>query len=341
MKAIPVIAFSDSHHTNGGNGLSKSKHNFYATLLENGFQKLTRVQVRDLQVNVGKLCNQACNHCHVDAGPKRTEIMTWETMSKIIEWISKHQVKTIDITGGAPELNPNFREFVEACRSYDAEVISRCNLTVLFEPGQEDLAKWYAENQVTLICSLPCYTKENLEAQRGKGVFDKSIRGLSLLNEFGYGIDPNLTLDLVYNPNGAFLPPSQLELESTYKLRLKEDFQIQFNHLYTLTNLPVSRFRHYLEKNNEYEAYLDLLCENFNWQTVDGLMCRHLLSIDWLGRIYDCDFNQMLEIDAGWKSPRYLWDIKVEDVENELIAIDSHCFGCTAGAGSSCTGTLT
>ncbi len=340
---VPIVAFEDAHTSNGGSGApcsGKYRHNFYSTLLENGIGRLRRKQIRDLQVNVGKLCNQACNHCHVDAGPKRTEIMTWETMSKIVEWSAANGIENVDITGGAPEMNPHFRKFVESCLSFDMHVLSRCNLTVLFEPGQEDLGAWYAENKVTLVCSLPCYTQENLEAQRGKGVFDKSIRALQQLNEFGYGIDDNLTLDLVYNPGGAFLPPNQEQLEQTYKTRLFEDFNIRFNNLYTLTNLPVSRFRHYLEQNGQYDAYMDLLSENFNAGTIDALMCRHLLSIDWLGRVYDCDFNQMLDINAGWKEERYLWDINAQQIANDAIAIDSHCFGCTAGAGSSCTGTL-
>ena len=320
---------------------SELRWNFYSALLDNGFRELKRVQIRDLQVNVGKLCNQACNHCHVDAGPKRTEIMTWATMAKIVDWCNKNQVRSIDITGGAPELNPNFRRFVDACLVLGSSIISRCNLTVLLVEGQEDLAEWYAQRKVNLICSLPCYTKTNLEEQRGKGVFGQSIRALQLLNEFGYGVDPTLSLDLVYNPNGAFLPPSQQLLEATYKERLKEDFGIQFNNLYTLTNLPISRFRHYLERTGEYSSYMDLLTEKFNPDTVPELMCKHMISVDWLGRIYDCDFNQMLEIPAGWKQPKFLWEQRLDQVINQRIAVNSHCFGCTAGSGSSCGGSLT
>ena len=317
------------------------RYSFGSILLENGFRQLKRIQIRDVQVNLGKLCNQACNHCHVDAGPNRTEIMDWATMEKIIEWCDVHDVETVDITGGAPELNPNFRRFAESCIKNGSKVISRCNLTVLLEPGQESLAQWYADHKISLICSLPCYSKENLEAQRGKGVFDTSIRALQLLNEIGYGTDPELSLDLVFNPNGAMLPPAQSELESTYKTRLAEDFGIYFNSLFTITNLPINRFSHYLKRTGTYDDYLNLLIDNFNPATVDGLMCRHIVSVDWLGRIFDCDFNQMLDIHAGWKKPRYLWDLDVSDIENEKIAVDSHCFGCTAGAGSSCTGTLT
>lgn len=315
--------------------------NFFSALLNNGFHELKRVQIRDVQVNVGKLCNQACNHCHVDAGPKRTEIMTWATMVKIVDWCTKNDVHSIDITGGAPELNPNFRRFVDSCLSHGFSTLSRCNLTVLLVEGQEDLAEWYAHRQVKLICSLPCYTKDNLEEQRGKGVFEQSIQALQILNKFGYGIDPTLTLDLIYNPNGAFLPPTQSMLEAVYKERLKEDFGIQFNNLYTLTNLPISRFRHYLERTGEYSSYMDLLLEQFNPDTVPELMCKHIISVDWLGRIYDCDFNQMLDIPAGWKQPKYLWEHSLDQIVDQRIAVDSHCFGCTAGSGSSCGGSLT
>ena len=340
MKTIPSIT-ADLSYTGAGTDSEPRRFSFGSTLRRNGIMELTRTQIRDVQVNVGKLCNQACNHCHVDAGPKRTEIMSRQTMDRIIQWCADNDIETVDITGGAPELNPYFRTFVESCLANGSRVISRCNLTVLFEPGQESLADWYARHKVQLICSLPCYSKENLEAQRGKGVFADSIRGLQLLNSLGYGTDPDLPLDLVYNPNGAFLPPPQADLEATYKERLLEDFNIRFNRLFTITNLPISRFRHYLENNGGYENYLDLLLENFNPGTVDGLMCRHIISVDWLGRIYDCDFNQMLDIHAGWRKPRYLWDLHASDIATDRIAVDSHCFGCTAGAGSSCTGTLT
>ncbi len=339
MSELAAVVIADAA-SNGICETRNTKHNFTAALRRSGVKQLRRLQVRDLQVNVGKLCNQACNHCHVDAGPKRTEIMSRETMFNIVQWVLNNEIKTVDITGGAPEMVPGFRDFVESLRSTGAEVISRCNLTVLFEPNQDDLASWYAANHVKLICSLPCYTKDNLEAQRGKGVFDMSIRGLQRLNQNGYGINPRLTLDLVYNPNGAFLPPAQSELEATYKLRLSEDFQIQFNQLFTLTNLPISRFSHYLRSNSQYDTYLDLLSDNFNPATIDGLMCRHILSVDWLGRIFDCDFNQMLGMNAGWKQPRFLWDVRLENVRDDIIAVDSHCFGCTAGSGSSCTGSL-
>ena len=314
--------------------------NFQRTLRNNGFLPLRRTTIRDLQINLGKLCNQACNHCHVDAGPKRTEIMTWETMRRILDWIERYRIAVVDITGGAPEMNPNFRRFVQGCIERHANVMSRCNLTILMEPGHEDLAQWYADQKVDLVCSLPCYTSENVDAQRGKGVFGKSIAALQLLNERGYGIEPDLSLDLVYNPSGAFLPGPQPELEAQYKARLLEDFGIRFNHLYTITNLPISRFRHYLEQNDQYESYMNLLSDSFNSQTIEGLMCRHNLNVDWLGKIYDCDFNQMLDIEAGWKKGRYLWDLDFSELADQQIAVGSHCFGCTAGAGSSCGGAI-
>ena len=314
--------------------------NFLDTLQAHGFENFVTAQIQELQVNVGKLCNQACNHCHVDAGPKRTEIMTWETMEKILSWTSGHDLKTVDITGGAPELNPHFRQFVDRFLNMGMKVMSRCNLTVLFEYGQEDLAEWYANRKVTIICSLPCYTKKMVEAQRGKGVFGKSIAALQQLNQLGYGTNPDLVLDLVYNPVGASLPSSQSELEQQYKQRLQEDFGIQFNRLYTITNLPISRFRHYLERTGELQSYFNLLFENFNPNTVNGLMCRHTINVDWLGRVYDCDFNQMLNIPRGFRTRKYLWDLGSEELSNQPIAVGNHCFGCTAGAGSSCGGAL-
>ncbi|MDE0310173.1 MAG: arsenosugar biosynthesis radical SAM protein ArsS [Acidiferrobacterales bacterium] len=340
MSVFPAVTL-DSCVEEFTDTFDSTRFSFASALTRSGIGEPRRVQIRDIQVNVGKLCNQACNHCHVDAGPKRTEVMEWATMEKIVQWCARHDIKTVDITGGAPELNPNFRKFAESCLEIGANVISRCNLTVLLEPGQESLAEWYADHKIALICSLPCYSKENLEAQRGKGVFRNSIRALQMLNNLNYGRDPELSLDLVYNPIGGTLPPAQSDLEAAYKTRLSEDFGICFNNLFTITNLPISRFRHYLERSGDYENYMNLLVEHFNPDTVEGLMCRHIISVDWLGRIFDCDFNQMMDIHAGWRSPRYLWNLTAAEIETDRIAFDSHCFGCTAGAGSSCTGTLT
>lgn len=312
---------------------------FSARLARHGLT-LTRAPLSELQVNVGRLCNQACNHCHVDAGPKRTEIMSWGTMERILRWAARARIERADITGGAPELNPGFRGFVDGFLALGAAVTARCNLTVLLEPGQEDLAEWYAARRVRLVCSLPCYTRDNVDAQRGKGVFDKSIEALRRLNALGYGRREELALDLVYNPGGAFLPPPQAKLEADYKRRLKEDFGIDFSRLLTLTNLPINRFAHFLERTGQYGRYMRLLEEHFNRDTVPGLMCRHLVSVDWLGRVYDCDFNQMLDLPLAGRPSRYLWEIEPAGLTGNPVAVGEHCFGCTAGAGSSCGGAL-
>ncbi len=326
------------------NSINKPVPNYGPTfddaLRGTGLGTLSRAPLRELQVNLGRLCNQACSHCHVDAGPKRTEIMQWETMSRILSWYAAAGLRRADITGGAPELNPNFRKFVDALLALGAQVNSRCNLTVLMEPGQEDLAAWYAERRVHMVCSLPCYSKQNVDEQRGDGVFNKSIEALRLLNRHGYGRDEDLHLDLVYNPGGAVLPPAQDQLESDYKTRLYDGFGIRFNRLLTLTNLPINRFAHYLRRTGQTRSYQQLLVENFNRDSVPNLMCRHVLSVDWLGRVYDCDFNQMLALPLGDHGPRQLWDIDPHTLEETPIAVDRHCFGCTAGAGSSCGGAL-
>src|SRR3990167_958444 len=280
------------------------EQSFAGCLDHHGLGPLRRDRLRELQVNVGRLCNQACNHCHVDAGPKRTEIMAWDTMEKILDWAKAS------------------------------------SLTVLLETGQENLASWYAQRKIRLVCSLPCYTQKNVDAQRGDGVFEKSIEALKRLNATGYGRGETLVLDLVYNPGGAFLPGAQEKLEADYKQRLKEDFGIVFSRLMTITNLPINRFAHFLERTGQYDSYMQLLEENFNPATVPGLMCRHLISVDWLGRVYDCDFNQMLDLPLGDKPQRHLLDIAVKQLAGAPIAVDSHCLGCTAGAGSSCGGAL-
>ncbi|NND82757.1 MAG: radical SAM/Cys-rich domain protein [Gammaproteobacteria bacterium] len=303
---------------------------------------LNHLSVSELQINLGKLCNLACHHCHVDAGPKRTEIMTWPTMQRILEWIDQADIQRVDLTGGAPELNPDFRRFCEHLIERGIQITSRCNITVLFEPDQQDLAAWYAAHQVRLVCSLPCYTEDNVEAQRGKGVFDKSIAGLQLLNSLGYGDESkgDLLLDLVYNPVGAFLPPAQESLEADYRRMLKDNFNIEFSHLLAITNIPINRFAHALERDGEMARYQALLVENFNSANLDPLMCRHLINLDWEGRVYDCDFNQMLEIPFGRGAVRHLWDLDPQQIAGQPIATNRHCFGCTAGAGSSCGGTL-
>lgn len=312
----------------------------FATVLHAHGHILEHSRPTELQINLGKLCNLACHHCHVDAGPKRTEIMQWPVMQKIINWATTAGIKTVDLTGGAPELNPDFRRFCDTLIALGIEITSRCNITVLFEPQQEDLAQWYAQRQIRLVCSLPCYTEDNVDAQRGKGTFDKSIAGLQLLNSLGYGVDRKLPLDLVYNPGGAFLPPEQSALESDYRQMLETNFGIVFSNLLAITNLPVNRFAHALRRDGELEDYQHLLVSNFNAANIDGLMCRHLINLDWEGRIYDCDFNQMLDIPFANRSVQYLWELDVENIAGQPVATNRHCFGCTAGAGSSCGGAL-
>ncbi len=308
---------------------------------------LRRARVTTLQVNVGKRCDLACHHCHVEAGPKRTEMMETRTAERLLELLAKHpRIETLDLTGGAPELNPNFRRLVRGARELGREVIDRCNLTVLFEPGQEDTAAFLAENGVRVVASLPCYTRDNVDAQRGKHVFDRSIEGLRLLNTLGYAQPGSgLVLDLVYNPLGASLPPSQAELEATYHAELDELFGIAFDQLITITNMPIKRFAHTLVREGQHEDYMGLLVENFNAATVPGLMCRSMVSVAWDGTLYDCDFNQMLEMPLGAGpgvgKPVDLWQIDSFDaLEGGAITTASHCFGCTAGAGSSCGGAL-
>ncbi|MEP9409915.1 MAG: arsenosugar biosynthesis radical SAM protein ArsS [Candidatus Brocadia sp.] len=318
-----------------------TKINFDDKLRRYGIH-LRRKTLKTLQINVGKLCNQTCTHCHVDAGPKRTEIMPAETADRVLNLLaSSPSIESVDFTGGAPELNPAFRSMVTRSRSLGRRVIDRCNLTILFVSGQEDLAEFFRDNDVEVIASLPCYSRENVDKQRGRGVFDRSIDALRMLNSQGYGQEGGgLRLDLVYNPGGAFLPPPQEELEKQYKRELLEKFGIVFNRLYVITNMPVSRWEKFLERTGQGERYRKLLVNAFNPQTVDDLMCRTLISVGWDGRLYDCDFNQMLEIYAG-RRRRTVWDIESFGEFNEdLIATGAHCFGCTAGAGSSCSGSL-
>src|SRR4051795_6272321 len=282
---------------------------FESTLEQHGLPVLTKAEITTVQVNVGKVCNQACHHCHVEAGPKRTESMDRPTAERVIALLQNTpEVETVDITGGAPELNPNFRTLVEESRRLEKRVIDRCNLTILLEPGQEDLLDFLRKQQVAIIASLPCYTLENVDKQRGRGVFERSIRALQLLNELGYGQpESDLRLDLVFNPGGASLPPPQEKLELDYKRHLRAEFGIEFHRLLTITNMPIRRFSDFLFRIGQYEQYLNLLANNFNPATVEHLMCRTLISISWDGRLYDCDFNQMLDMPSpGGLS---IWDI--------------------------------
>ncbi|MBF6559782.1 MAG: arsenosugar biosynthesis radical SAM protein ArsS [Candidatus Binataceae bacterium] len=317
--------------------------NFAATLRRHRLAPLTRGTPATLQVNVGKLCNQACHHCHVDAGPRRTEIMMRATAARVGALIdASPAIRTVDLTGGAPELNPEFRWLVERSRAAGRDVIVRCNLTVLFAPAMEWIPEFYRRNRVQLVCSLPCYSAENVVKQRGRGVFEKSIEALKLLNAVGYG-GAGLPLDLVYNPVGAMLPPPQAELEARYRAELGGNFGVRFNRLLTIANMPIRRFADQLDRWGSFDAYLGLLVNHFNPATVDGLMCRDLVSVGWDGALYDCDFNQMVELPMGGGGgrARSIWEVDdLGALAGQAIATGPHCFGCTAGAGSSCGGAL-
>jgi radical SAM/Cys-rich protein len=316
--------------------------NRFAQKLAERSISLRRGRPEILQVNVGKLCNLTCVHCHVNAGPKRKEIMTRATIDRIIDWLATTDIATVDVTGGAPEMIPDFRYFIERVKALEPSrrVIDRCNLTILLEPGYEDLAQFLAAEKVEIIASMPCYLAENVNAQRGEGVFDSSIKALQVLNSLGYGIDADLPLHLVYNPVGPFLPPPQAKLEADYKRELKTHFGIVFNKLYTITNLPIARFASYLRHNNELDEYMQLLIDNFNPATSDGLMCRNTISVGWRGEVYDCDFNQQLGMQWKNGAPIFLWDVDPNEIDNREIMTGDHCFGCTAGAGSTCSGAI-
>jgi radical SAM/Cys-rich protein len=304
--------------------------------------ELRAARVDTLQVNVGKLCNQACKHCHVDASPKRTEIMTRETAEAIIDAVRRFRIPVVDITGGAPELNPSFRYLVRESRTLGSHVIVRHNLTVMFQPGQDDLPEFFRDRAVEVVSSLPYFLERQTDAQRGHGVFEKSIEALRRLNDAGYGReDSELILNLVYNPVGAFLPPAQEAIEKDFKRELSARYGIFFNRLYTITNMPINRFLDYLRRSGNEERYMRKLLDAFNQSTVDGLMCRNLVSVDWTGRLYDCDFNQMLELGVAPEFPQTIADFNPEKFAQRRIMTGPHCFGCTAGAGSSCGGAVT
>lgn len=312
-------------------------------LRRHGLAPLARRGVETLQINLGKRCNQACHHCHVDAGPKRTEIMTRRTAARVLELLaSSPAARTVDLTGGAPELNPNFAYLVERARALGREVIDRCNLTVLFEPDMEWLPEFLRDHQVELVCSLPCYTAAIVDAQRGRGVFEKSLAALRWLNRLGYGQPGSpLRLNLVYNPSGAALPPPQAPLERDYRRMLGEVYGIAFNRLYTITNMPVRRFADQLMRSRQYDAYMALLVNHFNPAAAEQVMCRSLISVGWDGALYDCDFNQMLDLALPARA-RTIFELDCLDaLAGRPIATGQHCLGCTAGAGSSCRGALT
>jgi len=316
---------------------------FTKKLAESGVSSLQSEGIEILQVNLGKMCNMTCAHCHVDAGPDRREIMQKSEIDACLEVLRKNpEIKTLDLTGGAPEMNPHFREMVVEARKLDRHVIDRCNLTILLAKGFEYLPEFLAENKVEIVASLPCYLEENTDSQRGEGAYQKSIEALKQLNQLGYGQpDSGLTLTLVYNPVGQTLPPDQKMLEEAYRKELDKRFGIQFNQLYTITNIPVSRYLEYLVRIGEFESYMTTLIDAFNPAAINGLMCRNTVSVSWDGRLYDCDFNQMLELETEGSAPSSIHDFDFEKLANRKIVTNQHCFGCTAGSGSGCQGAIT
>ncbi len=315
-------------------------HKVLPLLRKSTFPAMRRRGVSTLQINMGYLCNQSCLHCHVNAGPNRTEMMTLQTIDEVLTYARAVGVRTLDLTGGAPELNQHFRYIVEQARAAGIAVIDRCNLTVLFEPDQEDLAEFLATHDVEITASLPCYSEDNVDAQRGKGVFDKSIAALKKLNELGYGRER--VLNLVYNPQGAVLPPSQMELQDDYRKFLGDEFGIVFSNLYTITNMPIQRFGSTLISKGRFDEYMDVLRAAHRVENLDSVMCRDLISVDYQGYIYDCDFNQMLGLPVEFKDNvrTHITELTAGALDNGPIVVRDHCFGCTAGQGSSCGGAL-
>lgn len=325
---------------NGKSALPASPVGFDEKLKSGGLE-LISAKVDTLQVNVGKLCNQTCKHCHVDASPKRTEIMSRATIEACLRVLREFEIPTLDITGGAPELIPDFRYFVAEARKTGVKIIIRHNLTVMFEPNQEDLPEFFAENRVEVVSSLPYFLQQQTDVQRGAGVFDKSVLAIKKLNEVGYGIEnTNLILNLVYNPVGAFLPPAQSQIEADFRREMKNRYNLFFNHLFTITNMPVARYLDYLRRSGNEEKYMQKLVGAFNPATIENLMCRNLVSVDWTGKLYDCDFNQMLELNVSAGLPQTIFDFDLQKLANRSITTANHCFGCTAGSGSSCGGAV-
>ena len=311
-------------------------------LLDSDFPLITRGQLDTLQVNLGYLCNLSCTHCHVNAGPRRKELMSQEVVDLVLDYIRRKNIRILDLTGGAPEMNPHFRYLVEQARAMKVEVIDRCNLMILLEPGYEDLGTFLADNGVTITASLPCYSEANVEKQRGKGIFEGSIEALQKLNQLGYGRQESLQLNLVYNPVDLNLPPAQAGLEADYKRELDDKYGIVFNQLFTITNMPISRFGGMLLSKGLYNKYMDILKDNYAESNLATVMCRTLISVDYQGYVYDCDFNQMLKMPllASDKPKPHLRDLLDDNLDGRLIAVGEHCYGCTAGQGSSCGGAL-
>jgi radical SAM/Cys-rich protein len=312
-------------------------------LLDSGdFPSIHRERIETVQVNLGYKCNQSCLHCHVNASPDRKESMSKNTMNQVRAFIKQVGAKTVDLTGGAPELNPHFRDFVRHLRDDDISIIDRCNLTILSEPDQSDLAQFLADQKITVIASLPCYTEDNVDAQRGDGVFQRSIQGLQMLNELGYGQDESgLALNLVYNPTGPFLPPPQNTLQTEYKEHLWKNYGVIFNSLLTITNMPIKRFGSTLVSRKQFDTYMSLLKKNFDEKNLSSVMCKTLVSVDWEGYLFDCDFNQMLELNIENGNRKiHVSDLESDALSGRKISVKDHCFGCAAGQGSSCGGSL-
>ena len=316
---------------------------FKDKLKEVNIPDIKKGQLKILQLNIGYMCNQTCSHCHVDAGPRRKEMMSIEVLNRCLNLMIENKIETVDITGGAPEMHPNFSWFVRSIREKTKvdEIIVRSNLTIILANKKFfDLPNFFADNRIHIISSLPFYNKEKTDNQRGKGVFDKSISALKKLNKVGYGqANSNLKLDLVYNPSGAFLPPDQSLLEIKFKEKLYTDFKIEFNNLFTITNLPISRFLDYLIASENYEEYMETLVNRFNPNATKELMCKNTISVSWEGNIYDCDFNQMLDLKINSKNST-IFNCKIEGLVDKKVEVSQHCYGCTAGAGSSCQGTI-
>ena len=310
-------------------------------LKDSDFPVINRTGLETLQVNLGYLCNQQCQHCHVDAGPRRTELMSEKIIDTVIQFIKQHKIKILDLTGGAPEMNPYFRELVLTARNLGIHVIDRCNLTILEEEGYQWLAKFLADNKVEVVASLPCYLEENVNAQRGKDVFENSIKGLKKLNDLGYAKLEGLLLNLVFNPQGANLPPSQSELEQDYKKVLRNKHGIEFNHLFTIANMPIKRFGSTLLSKGLFDDYMNLLKASHDESNLQSLMCRTQISVDWQGNVHDCDFNQMLNLKSVFNKGKVnIADLLHFDFNQSAIVVMDHCYGCTAGQGSSCGGAL-
>ena len=312
-------------------------HKIYPLIKNTNFPSIRRSCLKTIQVNLGYKCNQSCLHCHVNAGPKRKEMMNKKTIDNVIDFAINNNIETVDLTGGAPEINKYFKYMVKELRQHDIHIIDRCNLTILNEDGMEDLPSFFVKHKIEIIASLPCYIKKNVDSQRGKGVFDESINILRLLNNLGYGIKKDLILNLVYNPQGPVLPPAQIKLEKEYKSYLREGFEIEFNNLFTITNMPINRFGSTLVSQDKFNSYMNLLKSSFSEKAKENVMCKELISIDYNGNVFDCDFNQMLKMNLSGKET-HITKITKKYLYNREISTGDHCYGCTAGSGSSCGG---